>query len=1114
MAEVSDATVPSVPIEEATPLPVAPEAAQPELQFDGGAELSPTEPLMAVLEQGAAAIQSGLDVASAPTIDDPGVDEPEPVEEDAPFIEEGIQVAGLLDKPFRTFMEFIGRGEAGEGAVRAAREAEGVLSGPTKAEAGEAVRTIGNVRKILGSEEGEPAIRPDIREQILELSTEGLGAQEMFVRLDQEAIRNLDDFPEIMEGIVTALRGADKDARAVQSIETTEKLALSLNMSPERLINARLNRAYNAEEMTAIRIMLTGNVQKLRELHAETIETPTPENYIKTRRHINLMSAMVLKFRDAKGEAGRALNSLKHSPKAVHPVAKKAETQDMFAQIGGKGSNEAFMQALGIMLESGDNDLILRFAEKSRNVTGVDMLYEAWINAFLGSPKTHVLNITANTGLQAELGSERWLAATYGALERGVIRGTGGTPTPGGVTFEEARAHTMSSLMGIRHAFREVWRAASTGQTRDAANKIDLGITPSISSANINQLPLAQAISPELLRQGGALAHIVDFLADFYYRGPGKLLLAEDIFFRGTAFAGEIHALAIREANRRGLKDSPDNPDDHPRSDFIANVLADPEKFAPELHVGAVDFSKYATLTNEPGQFGEAMNDVRLAAVWKGIPVGRVIVPFFRVINNLTAFFVDRVPFATQFAGKPGFEAFRGGSDPAARQIAASKWIAGAGLFASAAYVALNGGLSGRMTDDPRMLQVLRRQGKQQYSFFIPWTRIDPDNKFKGIFHNGKDESVSFNRMQPVPGTFFAVVGDTVTALAHTDDPDERENVVLSAMAALVPYMANQSFMTGVTSLMEATNPQSRWGDAAIRMLGSYIAQQVSSVPGAILGPLAPGTPLSGTIAREIDPIRRDTRPDPQQTESFKIWQEAVNKIYARTPGLSSTLAPDLDLWGEERPVDPGMGFDIMSPLPVRELKFSTKALKDAKLPEAMWRYKNFVGIRVGRMENGQLVGGEITQAQHRAFVGIVGIDGELERLGLPVLRPRPIIDGYRLPNTTEMPYVNELRLLSAGKKVKRKNADGKSETWSVGSRLGNLKKRLETLIKTKAYQRLSDDPEVANAKQDQIQRIVRKHRDIAKIVFLQMHPEIAEVIRKRKRGEASDAAAQTEATQ
>lgn len=57
---------------------------------------------------------------------------------------------------------------------------------------------------------------------------------------------------------------------------------------------------------------------------------------------------------------------------------------------------------------------------------------------------------------------------------------------------------------------------------------------------------------------------------------------------------------------------------------------------------------------------------------------------------------------------------------------------------------------------------------------------------------------------------------------------------------------------------------------------------------------------ISGQTARTIDPVRRTTYASGEDGFLVKTGKQFLNKMMAKIPGLSSTLEPYVDLWGEE----------------------------------------------------------------------------------------------------------------------------------------------------------------------------------------------------------------------
>jgi len=76
---------------------------------------------------------------------------------------------------------------------------------------------------------------------------------------------------------------------------------------------------------------------------------------------------------------------------------------------------------------------------------------------------------------------------------------------------------------------------------------------------------------------------------------------------------------------------------------------------------------------------------------------------------------------------------------------------------------------------------------------------------------------------------------------------------------------------------MNALMPQYGNDDARVAAMSKYFQGVIASAPGALFGPAAPGTPLSGFVTREIagDNVRRTANPSPFRVEK-DAWGDDV----------------------------------------------------------------------------------------------------------------------------------------------------------------------------------------------------------------------------------------------
>ena len=262
-----------------------------------------------------------------------------------------------------------------------------------------------------------------------------------------------------------------------------------------------------------------------------------------------------------------------------------------------------------------------------------------------------------------------------------------------------------------------------------------------------------------------------------------------------------------------------------------------------------------------------------------------------------------------------------------------------------------------------------------------------------GVVEIGAAFPLRQDRDDPL-GMQMGIAASTAEVMHYASEED-REMLAIAAVSAVLPYMEEKSFFSGAADFMNAMFPQYGDDDSRIEAVSKYVQKVGSSLPGAIGGPLAPGTPLSGFIKRELgDDVSRMANPSKFRIEKdawgddilvpngpeYRAWEGMIKKIMSRTPGLSDSLPARKNLWGEDQILENGiMGDGVLSPLYSAKLKYDAEALRKANLPtKAKAGY--FYGLRIGQ---------DMTPQQFAEFVNIVGIDGELERLGAPISMPR-----------------------------------------------------------------------------------------------------------------------------
>lgn len=879
----------------------------------------------------------------------------------------------------------------------------------------------------------------------------------------------IDEISEVYKEPISKRKGG------VQTFTDTQAkadLSRMTGFDVEEVLSRQSGELWPAHKIKAARDIFVSELQKTEDL-ARTIKAGenTSENLVAFRRQLAVVSAVQSQIKGVQTETARALSQYRMTAKT--PMEVQVNLSEMIQKSGGADVNETMVDAYLNVIENGGADAGATFARNADQVTGLDMLYEAWINSLLGSPTTHAVNMLGNTLTINQAVVERYAAASYGAVERNVGRAFG--KEAGGVTFAEAQAFAQGSAMSTVDAMKMMAKAFKTGESSDLFGKIDYH-GRAITTQNINELPLAKTITSkmmqgdELIQTNSQLAHMIDFMGEYYYRLPGRFLMSEDELFKVINYRGEIHALAAREANEMGL-------DKAARTKRLNEILEDPQLNAPDMHQKALEFAREQTFTTPPGPVASKIQGALSAA-----PGGRVVVPFFGVINNITKYVAGRVPGAalltpTDKIFNPKTRQMLFSKDPAERQLVMGRWATGGSLLGFGAWAGTNGVITGRISDNPRMVkQIEETTGRKRYSMILP----------------GTDRMAQYNRLEPM-GMLMAIAADTANAMAYVDNEEERQNLALLATAAVVPYMEDKSFFSGVTQFMDAINPTFADDQSRGKALGRYLSNLAATAPGAVMGPLAPGTPLSRNIKSNIAmdrakrlteannwTIEKDQYGDDiliANSQSYQLWERTLNKIYAATPGLSETLPSQVNIWGDEIHYEGGLGPDIATPIYASTPSFDVKDLKGFNFPKQ---------IEVGRFR-GVEVGPDITVEQHRKFVDVVGIDGELERLNMPLSMPRREIsarvNGKVVGSAVKLNPEDHIDLVKIMNNIRVPN-----EAHAERKRM-NLKETLNWMIKEPEYAMLPEDIDATNAKGDMIRRVYNQYKGAAIELFFQNHP-------------------------
>jgi hypothetical protein len=381
-------------------------------------------------------------------------------------------------------------------------------------------------------------------------------------------------------------------------------------------------------------------------------------------------------------------------------------------------------------------------------------------------------------------------------------------------------------------------------------------------------------------------------------RVPTHLLAAEDEFFKGVARRMEIAGLAVRKARGEGLKGEA-------LKSRIAELTDNP---TPEMIDRSMDYARYLTFQRP---LGPAMRHVQ--AIIQAHPWLKLFVPFIRTSTNILKFAVERSPAAPLL--KEVREDFKAGG--ARRDMAVARIALGTGLGLMVAEWVKGGHITGGGPADENAKRLMLANGWQPYSIRIG------------------DKYYSYRRLDPL-ATTLGVWADMIDLQGRMTNKQQQEVPAL-LIASVMQNLVNKTWLSGMSDVLNVIEDPQRSSHAFLERLAGSVA-----VPAGV-----------AQVARTIDPVQRETRSD--------YLGGTIDAVKARIPGLSKTLLPKRDVFGEEITSEGGVGPDLASPI------WESTARNDPVLREVLDS-----GATIGKLQN-NVGGGALPDDMFNDYQAIAG---------------------------------------------------------------------------------------------------------------------------------------------
>jgi hypothetical protein len=670
-------------------------------------------------------------------------------------------------------------------------------------------------------------------------------------------IRTSDDVMAVMRDMAEALRPQiDEARRGVQTNEETVRLAQMMGMTVDQLLSRRVGEAWNAETITAARMLYTSSAETMMRA-AEAATAPGAGLLEKAafRRMTALHAAIQAQVFGARAESGRATQAWAIPAGSLRQQVRHLE--ELMAEPGMMRNTEEMARRVALLARAvPPDDLPRAIGDMARNgwaARTFEAIQDAWINALLSSPSTHAANIAGNT-LNAFLAiAERGVASRVGALR---------SAAPGeGVMPGEAAAMMYGLTTGFRDALRLMamtWRDGGV-ELADALGKAELRREPAISSQafglrtmDVDLRAPVQTFQRALSDPQAGLGAAVDFIGHSIVRAPGRAMGAEDAFFKSYNYRMELHGASLREAYRSlAARNETVTPEALGRE--MANFVRNPPE---HVRIAAADFALYNTFNREAGPIARGLMALvnTQSAAWN--LAARTQMTFIRTPANIFSFYFERSPLAP-LVSQWRADVAAGG---ARRDLALARVATGAMMGLFAIDLAERGLLTGGGPDDANERSFMARQGVQPYSVRIG------------------DTWVGINRLDPF-GALLGSAADLHDLTRRADIEPHEVNEVSEVWGAITLSFArmftDRTFFTGPVRLAEAVG-------------GRNNASMETWLGGMAASFLAPGA--VATYERATDPVTRDAMGIQQMIE-------------ARIAGLSQNIIPRRNVWGDmERP--------------------------------------------------------------------------------------------------------------------------------------------------------------------------------------------------------------------
>lgn len=564
-----------------------------------------------------------------------------------------------------------------------------------------------------------------------------------------------------------------RQGRGVVSHETTRRIADNLGMTERDLKRLVRRMKYSDSELLAVRDLLTGSAAEVRKLAEMAGKSGADADLAAFRLAWDRHAYIQGEVSALTAQTGRALQSMRIASSAKNmkdPVALSNAYKKILEQTGGRELTAEQLRMLSTLDPRNPLELE-KFLGRATKATTREKLFEIWVNSILSSPTTHAVNTVSNALVTLNRLFESELAALveFPKMMVGAKRDA---------YFGEAFQMFFGMRAGVRKGL-------------EAAKRSFLTETPTFQS----KIETVSGVG-----QPGAIEGMKGKLV----RIPGRILMAEDDFFKAINYEMTLHARAYRLAMKEGLRGEA-------RAKRIGEIVSEPPV---EIVEKATGDALYYTFNKELGKIGKWVQHGR-----HNIPGLEYIIPFIRTPANIAKFGLERTPLNVP---RVIYNLFKGkvGRDELSSEMAKVAWGSLVGT-AVVSYV-MEGKVTGGGPRDKTEREAWLRS-HQPYSVKIG------------------DQWFSYGRLEPL-GTVLGLSAD-FGELRHMMSDTEADDLAAKIALSISQNLTNKTFMQGVSNFINAVSDPVRYGEQwSERLLGSVVPRFVSA------------------FAKATDPVLRDRK--------------------------------------------------------------------------------------------------------------------------------------------------------------------------------------------------------------------------------------------------------------